>query len=514
MKGPTARGLRLPVTALTTVLSLAAAWTPSRAQSSVDSTVVRLAERELRSYAASGAAIAVLRDGGMAVHPVGRTLHGGGEAVRAEQPFGTVGFGDILIAYAALLMDEAGQLDTNAPINTYASDLPPRVGAVTLDQLFSHTAGLDDADDTPTRRRPVSAVWPAATDQALFTEPGAIYSRSRIGLRLAHGIVEREAGEAASRLVERLVLSPAGMNRTTFDSAFAASLDAVPGLVVSRTSATPLHALTPATNPRAQMYATAGDLGALLASWLHGSRRPGSPSGPEGATARMIAPRAALPATMNDSVALGLNVSNFRGYRQLSYTAGEAGYGIIVRLVPGARAGVVILANATGAVLQRTADSLLASVVPHTAEPGTPPAVHPAPLPTDAADYAGTYANGDRIVVLELRDGELFWRDGDLLLPVRRDGARLHATVADGRSAQTFFWMRDAAGRSYVVVDERAFRRTDPGRQPFFWGETRTLEAAAKNGALRPSSTFSSSSRLPFCVLPSTRTTSAMPSVQ
>jgi CubicO group peptidase (beta-lactamase class C family) len=366
---------------------------------------------------------------------MGRTLHDGGTPVRPDQPFGTVGFGDVLIAFAALLLEHAGGLDTHSPVSTYVSDLPPRVGGVTLDQLFSHTAGLDDAEDAPTRRRPVSALWPGATDGALFTEPGAIYSRSRIGIRLAHAILAQEAGEEATRLVERSVLEPAGMRRTTFDPAIAGSLDAVPGLVVSRTSAAPLHALTPATNPRPQLYATAGDIAGLLARWLQEDPAPDRRNWPERAIAGMMAPRAALPATTGDSVAVGLIISRLRGHRQLSYTSGEAGYGVVIRLVPEAKAGVVVLANATGAMLHRTADSVLARVVPEEVAPGVSGPGRVDPLPAEAAAYAGTYANGDRIVVLESREGGLFWRDGDLLLPVRRDGSRLDAYVADGRAA-------------------------------------------------------------------------------
>jgi hypothetical protein len=50
--------------------------------------------------------------------------------------------------------------------------------------------------------------------------------------------------------------------------------------------------------------------------------------------------------------------------------------------------------------------------------------------------------------------------DGDLALPVRRTGSLFEALVADGRVAQTFRWFRDAAGENYLIVRERAFRRT------------------------------------------------------
>jgi hypothetical protein len=88
-----------------------------------------------------------------------------------------------------------------------------------------------------------------------------------------------------------------------------------------------------------------------------------------------------------------------------------------------------------------------------------PPAARETPAPEGPGAFAGTYANGDRIVTLAMRDGSLHWVDGDLALPVRRRGALFEALVDDGRVAQTFRWFRDAAGADYLIVRERAFRR-------------------------------------------------------
>jgi hypothetical protein len=80
--------------------------------------------------------------------------------------------------------------------------------------------------------------------------------------------------------------------------------------------------------------------------------------------------------------------------------------------------------------------------------------------PPDAA-LAGTWSNGDRIIVLGMLAGRLHWRDGDIALPIRRSGAVLEAVVADGRVAQSFRWTRDAAGTQYLLLGDRAFTRPD-----------------------------------------------------
>jgi hypothetical protein len=129
-----------------------------------------------------------------------------------------------------------------------------------------------------------------------------------------------------------------------------------------------------------------------------------------------------------------------------------------LRWIPDARVGVVILTNATGAVLHETADAALALALPAPVpEPATAPDVRGF---EDSALYAGTYGNGERIVVLEMNAGQLHWRDGDVLLPVQREGSRLDVMIPDGRVAQVLHVYHDAAGTAYLLVGDRAYRRT------------------------------------------------------
>lgn len=448
---------------LLALLLLAFLAAPLRAQTTALLPAERaaLAER-LVSSGASGAVVAVVVDSAIAVEAVGHTDLRRTRPMRTDLLFGTVDFDDVLTSLVAAALAAGGRLDLEAPIGAYAPDLPPRVGAVTLAQLLSHTAGLDDAEEEPPRRRPVSRVWPSATDRALFTQPGAIHSPSRYGYPLARAILEARTGSAFAKLVRDLVLEPAGMTRTALDPATAERLGAAPGHAVSTTSAQPLVALAPTDNPGAQVYATAGDLARLVRLWIgHDAANEGGVV-PPAAFRTVGAARAPRPAQPEDSVGLGVRIERFAGHRQISYTGGFAGYGTLVRVLPDARIGIVMLTNATGAVPTHVADTILERAL---RERGTTPAdaASPAapetPAPEDPAAFAGTYANGDRIVTLAMRDGQLHWVDGDLALPVRRRDARFEALVEDGRVAQTFRWFRDAAGADYLIVRERAFRR-------------------------------------------------------
>jgi CubicO group peptidase (beta-lactamase class C family) len=433
-------------------------------------------ERELTRFAASGAALAVVsRDSVLLLRAFGRTRHEGGQRVTADLPFGTVALRDVFTALAAARLAQEGRVDLDAPVGIYAPDLPPRVGSVTLAQLLSHTAGLDDARAEPARR-PRSAVWPEATDRALFTEPGAIHSRSRHGLPLVRGVLAARTAQADSTLVRTLVAEPAGMQRTTHDPMRAQEFGAAAGIVMSTSGARPIVALAPAENAYPHLYTTTRDLAGLLRRLL-GGFSGAAPDPLHAAFETVSRARAPVPATGADSVGLGVRITEMHGHRTIVLAAGEAGYGVLLHVLPEPGIALVVVANATGAVLRESADVLLdallgepsataeAAARPDSVLPQEPAGRPGAELPQEPAGFAGTYVNGDRFVVLETTPDGLVWRDGDLALQVRRTGARLQAIIGDGRVAQTFHLVRDAAGRAYLFIDGVALRREEAARR-------------------------------------------------
>lgn len=404
---------------------------------------------------APGAVVAVVREGGLSVHALGHADAARTDSMRVSGLFGTGKVADLLTALACVLLDERGDIALDAPISTYAPDLPRRIGEVTLAQLLSHTAGLDDAanDESAPRRRVVSTVWPDATDRALFTEPGAIHSPSRHGMPLVRAILEKVTGSSFTGLVDELVFRPAGLLRTTFDPQLAVELGAVDGHVLTNTREGPVRVIPPPQNPLPQPYSTAQDLARLLELLVNG----GTVWAGDVVDA-MRRSRAPLPAAPGDSIAFAGHVTRLGGWRQLVFESRIAGYGSLLRMVPDAHAALVVLSNATGALPTSAADSLLAALVGAPAERSlsTPQRRE---LPADPDAWAGTYLNGDRFAQLEVHDGALHWRNGDILLPAPRTGARLDVTLDDGRIVQVLHLFLDDAGRAYVIVDGIAYSR-------------------------------------------------------
>ncbi len=444
------------------VLALAIA-TPSAAaaQEVAEFVSIERIERELRRYSATGGTIAIVLGQRVIVQAVGHTDVQRATPVTPDRLFGSSGLPELFTALVAAGAAANGAVDLHAPVRTYAADLPERVGGVTLAQLLAHTAGLDDAEPERGRRRRTGPdVWPDATDRALFTRPGAIHSPSRYGLPLVQAILATRLGRPFDALLSDLVLAPAGLDRTTSSGARAQSLGAVPGHVVVTTGQAPQRAFTPNENPQPQLWTTAGDLGNLLALWMNGGSAGGRARLPAAVFDTVARSRAVRPANPHDSIAFGLRVSRFLGQRQLDYAGGIAGYGTLLRWLPDRRIGVVVLGNATGAVLHAVADSVLTRALGLVADTVAPASPEPTAMTTPGPRaLAGTYENGDRIIGLELQGNELYWRDGDIVLPAHISANRIEVIVPDGRIAQVLHVWTDRFGQTYVIAGERAYRK-------------------------------------------------------
>lgn len=415
-----------------------------------------LARSELLSRAAPGAVVALVHGDTVEVQAIGHVDPERTIPLTADNLFGTGELSLWITALIAVRLAEAGDVALDTPIRRWATELPPRIGALTLEQLLTQTSGLDDARDEPPRRPPGPTAWPGATDRALFTEPGRIHSPSRHGPALARSILEIAAGAPFETLAATHLFTPAGMSRSTYDPGRAEELGAVPGQVMSNSISSPLQALSPRASPLRQLYTTAGDLAALLAAGLPNDAEL------QGALARTAASAAVRPALPSDSVGMGVRIRAFGGRRMVVYEQGIGGYGTLVRWLPDAHVGIVILANSTGATLSRTADALLASALGPAASPAVTAPTQPDTPFAEPSSLAGTYANGDRIIVLELDGERLYWVDGELRLPVERNGAHLDVLVADGRVAESLRTYVDAVGDVYLIVGDLAYRKNRP----------------------------------------------------
>lgn len=138
-----------------------------------------------------------------------------------------------------LTLVEQGKLDLDADVNTYLREwkVPEngftKSGKVTLRGLLTHNAGLTvhgfrgyAADEAvPTTVQVLNGEEPSNSDPILpDTMPGAIWRYSGGGYTVMQHLVEEMNGDAFAKFMQTTVLSPAGMENSTYAQPLPAEL--------------------------------------------------------------------------------------------------------------------------------------------------------------------------------------------------------------------------------------------------------------------------------------------------
>lgn len=124
---------------------------------------------------------------------------------------------------AVMQLAEQGRLDLDADVNRYLTQfqVPQAFGQpVTARHLLTHTAGFDETDLGAAARSP-EEVLPVCTYLAenlppRILPPGEIIAYSNHGAALAGCLVEEISGLPFAEYIDRHILQPLGMERTTF----------------------------------------------------------------------------------------------------------------------------------------------------------------------------------------------------------------------------------------------------------------------------------------------------------
>jgi CubicO group peptidase (beta-lactamase class C family) len=128
-------------------------------------------------------------------------------------------------AVGILRLVEAGLLQLDGTIGEYLPEYPALGAGITLHQLLSHTAGLpnytDNAELMARRDQPMSPEELLASfwELPLLFEPGTQFSYSNSNYIVLGAIIERVTGQSYATYMQRAVLGPAGLTRTTVGDA-------------------------------------------------------------------------------------------------------------------------------------------------------------------------------------------------------------------------------------------------------------------------------------------------------
>jgi CubicO group peptidase (beta-lactamase class C family) len=215
---------------------------------------------------------------------------------------------------AVMQLVEQHKLDLDRDVNDYLDfKIPAKFGKpITLRDLMTHTAGFEDTT------RDLLPATPDGVDLGRYLKshiparifpPGKIVAYSNYGAGLAGYIVERVSGQPLDAYIQKHVLAPLDMRRSTFTQPLPANL--APLLAKGYVSASdgkpkPFELVNPA--PAGAMTASARDMANFMIAQLQGGRF---------GDARILQPQtAALMHSQQYTAAPGLNGMDLGFYEE------------------------------------------------------------------------------------------------------------------------------------------------------------------------------------------------------
>jgi CubicO group peptidase (beta-lactamase class C family) len=385
----------------------------------------------------------------------------------------------LFTATAVMQLVEQGKLDLDRDINDYLDfKIPAHEGPpITLRNLLTHSAGFEERfkgimaapDAIPTLEDVVKAVVPRRIYAA-----GQVPAYSNYGATLAGYIVQRVSGESFEDYIERHILGPLDMQRSTFRQPLPAHLrsDMSAGYGNGSDPSKPFELI--ATGPAGSLTATGADMARFMIAHLRdgalGSARILQP-----ATAQQMhrSPLTLLPSV--NRMMLGFMEDNLNGRRGIAHSGDTVLFHSNLHLFLDDGVGIFVSINSSGSAGSRR---FLGSLVPEFADRYFPapalqrPELHGKTALAHAQLVAGTYVSSRRSASSFMSLLTLF---EPVTLTANADGTIVVSALSDiaGRpkvfsETAPFVW-REAGGDDLIaarVVDGRAQMMTAGNRSP------------------------------------------------
>lgn len=296
-------------------------------------------------------------------------------------------------AAALVLLQQEGKLNIDDPVRKYIPELPDYGAPLTIRHMLNHTAGLRDWGTVMSltgagrgdRVITQDLAFDVITHQrALDFKPGAEYSYSNSGYNLAAIIVERVSKQKFPAFIEERFFKPLGMTNSSWRDDFTR---VVPGRAqaYSRQGNGPWRLNMPFMN----VYGNGGML-TTVGDWMKWNAMLDSQS--------LGAPLVAAletQAVLNDGrkipYALGLEVSKYKGLKDVSHGGATAGYQTFLARYPDQKVSVGVMCNGTwpsaGGIAAGITDEIFGPL------PGNP-RIEPAKISDDELkSFVGTWRN-------------------------------------------------------------------------------------------------------------------------
>jgi CubicO group peptidase (beta-lactamase class C family) len=315
-------------------------------------------------------------------------------------------------ASAIVLLAQDGKLSLDDDIRKYLPEVPAFGGQkITIRNLLTHTSGLRDQwgllgieglGPGTQVHSPATTLDLVAHQKMLNFPPGSEYLYSNTGYALAGIIVQRVSGKTLDAFTQERLFRPLGMTHTRWRDDFTA---VVPNRATaySGSLANGFHTDMPFTN----MIGNGGLLSTMddLLKWNENLDHP-TVGGQSYVDALQTQMRLTIGRTF--SYALGLEVGQYSGTREISHGGSTAGYRTFLARYPDKGLSIAVWCNYAGANPTLLAHRVIDLEIPRTIGESRP---RKADVPVaDLQQWAGIYRDPhtDDVATLTVRDTALF----------------------------------------------------------------------------------------------------------
>ena len=367
---------------------------------------------------------------------------------------------------------ERGELDLDAPIESYLPDFHPKNPfrkPITLRELMSHRSGLvrepavghyfDPTEPT------VAATVKSLNSTALVYAPGAHTKYSNAGITVVGYVLERRQKMPYTRYLKQAVLEPMGMNESAFElePQFASRLaKAYMWTYDGRTFAAPAFQL--GIGPAGSLYTSVLDLGRFLSILFARGRGPNGPVLKPETLEAMWQPQFAGPGETS-GFGIGFRVTKLAGHRLVGHGGAIYGFATELAALPDDKLGVVAVTtkDSSNAVVNHIAHEALRLMLAARARKPLPQIAETRLLsPELARRLDGRYGESERAIDLTERAGHLYYlpAKGGEEIEVRQAEESL---MTDGRLGHGLRIVPESDG---VLVGNDHLKRTSVPKPP------------------------------------------------
>ena len=386
----------------------------------------RVVTDELKETQTPGALVAIVENGKV-VYAQGYGVANveTGQPMATDMVFPIASMTKMYTATSLMTLVEEGKVDLQAPIGKYIDGLSPKLSAVTVHQILSHSAGFrDDAGisnrgyDDATIEEQVRAY----NDTIFFTEPGAIFSYANQGFNIAGLIIEKVSGRKYSQVVQERIWKPLDMAHSTFQLPMVVTYPFSQTHAGGRNGSAPVVIRPMAASapwPVGGMFSTLGDLSRFAVMFMGDGRVDDTQVIPSGVIKRLSTPNVPVHSQVEGGqYCYGLETLDVRGVHLIEHGGTLAGSATDFVMAPAQRVGVIVFANRQSH-LTRTVDEALELMLPLGPKPAPPTPL--AMTSAESTEYVGRYSQGQgggqEIVKTETG---IAMRNGNATLPLIR----------------------------------------------------------------------------------------------